>query len=94
MLSLLVPQTVMTDNGPPFSLKEFAAFANEYHFDHIMSSPHYLQSNGFIENMMQTAKQSIRKCAAVGHDPRLAMLIYKATPLTSSMTSPAELFNG
>ena len=24
-----VPQTVMTDNGPPFSSKEFAAFANQ-----------------------------------------------------------------
>ena len=70
-----VPQIVMTDNGPPFSSKEFAAFANQYRFDHITSSPRYPQSNGFIERMVQTVKQSMRKCAAAGHDPHLAMLV-------------------
>ena len=34
------------------------------------------------------------KCAAVGHDPNLAMLVYRATPLTTSIPSPAELLNG
>ena len=89
-----VPQTVMTDNGPPFSLKEFAAFANQYRFDHIMSSPCYPQSNGFIKHMVQTVKQCMRKCAATEHDPSLAMLIYRATPLTTSIPSPAELLSG
>ena len=89
-----VPQTAMTDNRPPFSSKEFAAFVNQYRFDHIASSPHYPQSNGFIERMVQTVKQCIRKCAAAGHDISLAMLIYRATPLTTSMPSPAELLNG
>ena len=89
-----VPQTVMTDNGPPFSSKEFAAFANQYCFDHVTSSPRYPQSNGFIERMVQTVKQSMRKCAAAGHDPNLAMLVYRATPLTTSIPSPGELLNG
>ena len=59
-----------------------------------MSSPHYPQSNGFIERMVQTVKQSMKKCAAAGHDPNLAMLVYRATPLTTSLPSPAELLNG
>ena len=84
----------MTDNGPPFSSKEVAAFANQYCFDHITSSPRYPQSNGFIERMVQTVKQSMRKCAAAKHDPNLAILIYRATPLTTSIPSPAELLNG
>ena len=88
-----VPQTVMTDNGPPFSSKEFAAFANQYRFGHITSSPRYPQSNGFIELMVQTVKQSVRKCAAAGHDPNLATLIYRAATLTTSIPSPAELLN-
>ena len=67
-----VPQTVMTDNGPPFSSKEFAAFANQYCFDHVTSSPRYPQSNGFIERMVQTVKQSMKKCAAAGHDPNFS----------------------
>jgi len=77
-----VPQTVMTDNGPLLSSKEFAAFANQYHFHHITSSPRYPQSNGFIERVVQNVKQWMRKCAAAGRDPNLAMLIYRATPLT------------
>ena len=89
-----VPQTVMTDNGPPVLVKEFAAFANQYRFHHITSSPRYPQSNGFIERMVQTVKQSMRKCTAAGHDPHLAMLVYRATPLTTSIPSPAELLNG
>ena len=69
-------------------------FANQYRFDHITSSPRYPQSNGFIERNVQTVKQCMRKCAAVGHDTNLAMLIYRATPLTTSIPSPAELLNG
>ncbi|XP_068704174.1 uncharacterized protein [Montipora foliosa] len=84
----------MTDNGPPFSSKEFAAFANQYRFGHITSSPRYPQSNGFIEHMVQTVEQSMRKCAATGHDPNLAMLVYRAAPLTTSIPSPAQLLNG
>ena len=36
----------------------------------------------------------MRNCAAAGHDPNLAMLIYRATPLTTSIPSPAELLKG
>ena len=35
----------------------------------------------------------MRKCAAAGHDPNLAMLVYRAAPLTTSIPSPAELLN-
>ena len=49
--------------------------------------------NDFIERMVQTVKQSMTKCAAAGHDLNLAMLIDRATPLTASILSPAELLN-
>ena len=84
----------MSDNGPPFNSKEFAAFASQYRFDHITSSPRYPQSNGFVERMAQAVKQSMRKCAGAGHDPNLAMLISRATTLTASIPSPAGLLNG
>ena len=89
-----VPKTVMTDNGPPFSSKEFDSFACKYCFDHLTSSPRYPQSNGLIERMVQTVKQCMKKCSAAGQDPDLAMLVYRTTPLTSSIPSPAELLNG
>lgn len=89
-----VPKTVMSDNGPQFASKEFEAFANQYCFDHISSSPRYPQSNRMIERMVQTVKQCMKKCAEARHDPYLAMLIYRATPLSNSIPSPAELLNG
>ena len=76
----------------PVLSKKFAAFANQYRFDYITSSPRYPQSNGFIERMVQTVKQSMRKWAAAGDDQ--AMLIYRATPFTASVDSPPELLNG
>ena len=84
----------MTDSGSPFSSKKFSAFASQYRFDHITSSRRCPQSNGFIESMVQRVKQSMKKCAAAGHDPNLAMLVYRATPLTNSLPSPAKLLNG
>ena len=89
-----VPKTVISDNGPPFSSKEFENFTIKFCFDHITSSPRYPQSSGMIERMVQTVKQCMKKCSAVGQDPYLAMLIYRATPLTSKIPSPAELLNG
>ena len=89
-----VPKTVMSDNGPQFGCKEFRSFARQYCFSHLTSSPRYPQSNGMVERMIQTVKQCMKKCTAAGHDPYLAMLIYRATPLTSSIPSPAELLNG
>ena len=43
---------------------------------------------------MQTVKQCMNTCLAAGQDPDLAMLVYRATPLTSSIPSPAKLLNG
>ncbi|XP_037504970.1 uncharacterized protein LOC119381052 [Rhipicephalus sanguineus] len=48
-----IPQGVRSDNGPPFSSQEFAAFAASYGFNHATSSPHYAQSNGEAERMLR-----------------------------------------
>ena len=89
-----VPKLVMSDNGPQFGSKEFASFSKQWCFTHITSSPRYPQSNGLVERMIQTTKQCLKKCAAASQDPYLAMLIYRATPLTNSIPAPAELLNG
>ena len=43
------PNEVMSDNGPPFSSREFATFLSGLGIKHSTSSPNYPQSNGFIE---------------------------------------------
>ena len=40
-----LPEIVFSDNSP-FNCREFRAFAANYEFQHVTSSPRYAQSNG------------------------------------------------
>ena len=44
-----IPEIIQSDNGSQYSSSEFRRFAKQYGFKHITSSPHFAQSNGFIE---------------------------------------------
>ncbi|MDD9361435.1 MAG: transposase family protein, partial [Anaplasma sp.] len=80
-----IPETVVTDNGPQFR-SEFLAFARDWGFRHITSSPRYAQSNGCAEAAVKIAKTKLTKSS----DPYRALLAYRATPLDNGF-SPAEL---
>ena len=56
-----VPAIVMSNNGPPFNSAEFQNFAHAFDFTHTTSSPHFNQSNGFIEAMVKKVKNAYRK---------------------------------
>ena len=56
-----VPAIVMSNNGPPFNGEEFRQFAHEFDFVHTTSSPHFHQSNGFIEAMVKKVKNAYKK---------------------------------
>ena len=51
-----IPNTLMSDNGPPFNSNEFQQFATNYDMEHVTSSPHYPQSDRKVENAIKTAK--------------------------------------
>ena len=40
---------IVSDNGSPFNSHDFASFLSSHSVKHTTSSPHYSQSNGFIE---------------------------------------------
>ena len=40
---------IVSDNGSPFNSHDFASFLSSHSVKHTTSSPHYPQSNGFIE---------------------------------------------
>ena len=46
------PFVLRSDNGPCYSSREFHNFLSFYQVDHITSSPHYPQSNGFAEALV------------------------------------------
>ncbi|XP_063607727.1 uncharacterized protein LOC134782233 [Penaeus indicus] len=89
-----VLEKVYSDNGRQYSSEEFATFASNWEFEHITSSSHYPQSNGFIERIYQTVKNTIDKARRSNKDPDMPLLTLRTTPLDSKLPSPAELRNG
>ncbi|XP_046573508.1 uncharacterized protein K02A2.6-like [Haliotis rubra] len=88
-----IPEILITDNGPQFSCREFATLFTQWGVKHVTSSPTYAQSNGHIERMVQTVKNTLKKADASGEDPYLAMLSYRTTPVDGKLPSPAQCLN-
>ena len=88
-----VPSIVVSDGGTQYTSTEFKNFAKQWKIDHRVSSLRYPQSNGMAERHTQTMKSSLIKTMEEGEDIELALLTYKAMPLSHSLPSPAELLN-
>ena len=84
----------MSDNGPPFSSKEFNSFLSGLGIKHTTSSPNYPQSNGFIERQIQTVKRLMEKATSTGRSFQEALTSLRATPIAEGMPSPAEILHG
>ena len=81
----------MSDNGPQYNSALFAEFIKKWKFTHTTTSPHHPEGNGFAESMVKIVKQILKHAKDSGCEPHLALLSYRATPLDSKITSPAEL---
>ena len=84
-----VPKRVRSDNGPCYAGGEFRAFAENWGFVHVTSSPRYPQSNGLAERSVGIVKRMWRKTT----DRCSALLAYRSTPLKTGFT-PGELLCG
>ena len=85
-----IPEVLRSNNGPQYVSREFKMFASLYNFQHLTSSPRFPQSNGQTERSVQTVKNLLKKA----DDPYMALLSYRATPLSWCDLSPAELSMG
>ncbi|XP_011871176.1 PREDICTED: uncharacterized protein K02A2.6-like, partial [Vollenhovia emeryi] len=87
-----IPEVIRSDNGTqfdPLKTTEFQIFKKTYGFEHRTSSPHFPQSNGFIEAMVRTVKNGLEKTKELDK----WLMEYRATPLKCGF-SPSELAMG
>jgi hypothetical protein len=88
------PQHIYSDNGPQYSGKSFRDFCQTWGIKHITSSPTHSRSNGYIERQIGYIKPLMEKCIRNGQDHNLMLLNIRATPISSTQKSPAELLLG
>ena len=89
-----IPAVVMSDNGPPFNGEEFRQFAHDFDFVHTTLSPHFHQSNGFIEAMVKKVKNTYKKMDGSPNAQARALLQLCDTPIMADLLSPAEILHG
>ena len=83
-----------SDNGPCYTSREFHNFLSFYQVEHITSSPHYPQSNGFAEALVGIAKKLIEKSVKDGKLWNYGLMQYRTTPISSTLPSPLEMLTG
>ena len=86
--------TLVTDNGPCYTSKEFQMLMESMSVNHITSSPHYPQSNGLAEKFVGIIKNLFCKSKEEGQSPYTALMVYRNTPLNGSLQSPMQIVQG
>ena len=89
-----IPDTMVTDNGPPFSSREFDSFVKELGIKHQTISPYNSKANGKAEAAVKAAKKLLKRCQSSGEDENLALLNVRNTPSQGVDSSPAQRFLG
>ena len=88
------PFVLRSDNGPCYASREFHNFLSFYQVDHITSSPHHPQSNGFAKALVGTANKLMEKSIKDGKPWNYGLMQYRTTPISSSLLSPLEALTG
>lgn len=84
---------LLTDADRLFRAREFIEFTTEWVTSHIMSSPHYHQSNGKAESAVAIVKKIMKRSQAADQDWRRGILAYNDTPQRKlGGATPGEMF--
>ena len=87
------PETLVSDNGPCYTVEVFTNLMREYNVNHITSSPHYPQSNGLAKRYVQIVKNLFYKAKLEGKDLFKCLMVYHSTPLSNSLQSPMQILS-
>ncbi|XP_037576521.2 uncharacterized protein K02A2.6-like [Dermacentor silvarum] len=88
-----IPETIVSDNGPQFTGKEFADFMRRNNVLHLRTAPYHPQSNGLAERAVRTVKQKLKTNRQGSLQTRLARILhsYRRTPLACGETPAMRL---
>ncbi|KFD49840.1 hypothetical protein M513_09307 [Trichuris suis] len=88
-----LPDTIVSDNGSPFTSSEFGEFLRRNAIRHARVAPYHPSSNGQAERMIQTAKDALRRMESGDLSQQLAsfLLSQHTLPCVTTGRSPAEL---
>lgn len=92
------PETIRSDNGPPFASEEFAAYCLSKNIRLIRTIPYWPQMNGLVERTNQGILRALRIARATNGDWRKAIkehvYIYNTSPHSVTEKAPLELLTG
>jgi hypothetical protein len=90
------PETLRSDNGPPFNGEEFAKFAHNLGFKHRKVTPLWPRANGQVENFVSSLKKHVRVSKAQGKNWKKGLQDflrdYRSSPHETTGVPPATLF--
>ena len=90
-----IPDTIRSDNGPPFTSHEIRDYMRENGISHKKITPLWPQANSEAENFMKPLMKTIRSANVEGQQWKKALyrflLNYRATPHSTTGFAPAEL---
>ena len=93
------PATIVSDNGPQFTSKEFTDRMNKWGVKHILTPPYHPASNGLAEKAVGIVKGELKKMDS-STDPvqlhfnlNVLLRIYRATPHSSTRRTPFALIS-
>ena len=91
-----LPEIIVSDNGTPFTSKEFENFCKLLSINHLKSAPYHPRSNGLVERFINVFKRAIKKANGIETENEKIqefLSIYRITPNpnTNANMSPAEL---
>ena len=93
-----IPETVTSDNGPPYRSRDWKAYAKQQGFKHLPCSPEHPEGNGVAERFMATIVKVVHAAIAENKDPKVEidrrLLNYRNTAHPSTGKTPSQLMMG
>ncbi|XP_046841052.1 uncharacterized protein K02A2.6-like [Xenia sp. Carnegie-2017] len=93
-----IPDTIRSDNGPPFNSKEFYEFSKYLGFKHRKVTPYWPRANGKVKRFMRTIKKTIKATIMEGKNWKQEihrfLRNYRTTPHSSTKISSSMALFG